>query len=217
MSLLQPNRNSVVSNALLAGIPACLVSLFLFYLMQYLITGNHSLINKASDHSILEFVRIKRDEQSEDYKRRLPRQAKTLQPPPLPDLSSDSDIKLKPEIPELSMKMPDIRGLNLGTGPFLGGMAELKSDSDIIPLVRVEPRYPRKAARAGTQGWVKVKFTILEDGSVSNAEVLEAKPRRIFNREAIRAIQRWKFKPKTIEGKAVTQTATQIIEFRLKK
>ena len=217
MSQLLQKLNSSPNIALLAIIPACVVSFFLFYLMQYLISGNTTLIAKSSDISTLDFVRIQRDEQSEEFKRRLPKKTKTMTPPPVPQDSAATDENTRPVIPEFKMKLPDLSGLNLGTGPFLGGMSELKSDSEVIPLVRVEPRYPRKALRAGTQGWVKVQFTILENGTVTNAKVIEAKPRRIFNREAIRAIQRWKFKPKIVDGKAMQQTATQTINFKLDK
>jgi len=185
--------------------------------MQYLLSGNVTPFLTSSDYSTLDFVRIKRDEQSEAFKRRIPKKPDTVTPPPAPKLDALTNIKSKPDMPAFEMKMPNISGLKLGSGPFLGGMAELKTDGDIIPIVRVEPRYPRKAARAGTQGWVKLEFSILEDGTVTNAKVIDAKPRRVFNREAIRAIQRWKFKPKIVDGKPAQQTATQVIDFKLEK
>ena len=217
MSQLLQKLNNLQTSALITVVPACVVSFLLFYLMQYLISGNTSLISKSSNFSTMEFIRLQRDEQSEEFKRRIPKQTKTMTPPPVPKDNTASDTATRPVIPEFKMNIPDLSGLKLGAGPFLGGMSELKSDSEVIPLVRVEPRYPRKAARAGTQGWVKVQFTILEDGSVLNAKVIEAKPRRVFDREAIRAIQRWKFKPKIVDGKAMQQTATQTINFKLDK
>jgi protein TonB len=45
--------------------------------------------------------------------------------------------------------------------------------------------------------------------------VIEASPARIFNREAIRAILNWKFKPRVVDGVAVDRQATQLIEFTL--
>jgi protein TonB len=62
---------------------------------------------------------------------------------------------------------------------------------------------------------VKVEFTITEVGTVKDARVLEAKPSRVFNRSAIRAILRWKFKPRIIDGIAVERRATQTIDFSL--
>jgi protein TonB len=75
--------------------------------------------------------------------------------------------------------------------------------------------YPRDAAISGIEGWVNVEFTITEVGTVKNPRVIDAEPGRIFNREAIRAILKWKFKPRVVEGVAVERRATQIIDFTL--
>jgi protein TonB len=75
--------------------------------------------------------------------------------------------------------------------------------------------YPRDAAMNGTEGWVKVEFTITEVGTVKDPRVIEAEPPRIFNREAIRAILKWKFKPRVIDGVAIERRATQVIDFTL--
>ena len=57
------------------------------------------------------------------------------------------------------------------------------------------PRYPADALRAGTSGEVLVEFTVDTDGSVSSARVVRATPARIFDREAVAAVRRWKFAP----------------------
>ena len=60
-----------------------------------------------------------------------------------------------------------------------------------------------------------MRFTILPDGSVSDPAVIESDPPRVFNREAMRAILRWKFKPRIVDGQAVSREAEQTIEFKL--
>jgi periplasmic protein TonB len=57
------------------------------------------------------------------------------------------------------------------------------------------PRYPPEALRAGTSGDVLVEITVGTDGSVTNARVLRATPARVFDREALNAVKRWKFEP----------------------
>ena len=57
------------------------------------------------------------------------------------------------------------------------------------------PRYPPEALRAGTSGEVLVEITIGTDGSVTNARVVRATPARVFDREALNAVRRWKFEP----------------------
>jgi protein TonB len=104
-----------------------------------------------------------------------------------------------------------------GDGMFLGNFQQVDrtAEGDIIPVVVIRPMYPREAAMSGTEGWVKVEFTITEAGTVKNPRVVDSKPPRIFNREAIRAIVKWKFKPRVVEGVAVERRATQIIDFTL--
>ena len=90
-------------------------------------------------------------------------------------------------------------------------------DSGVVVLSRPKPAYPRKAEKSGKEGWVKVSFTITKQGTVKNPVVVAAKPRRIFDRSALRAIRKWRFKPKTVGGKPVRTKATQLIEFNLAK
>lgn len=63
------------------------------------------------------------------------------------------------------------------------------------PLSTPAPRYPADALRAGTSGEVLVEFTVGADGAVSNARVVRADPPRIFDREALAAVRRWRFEP----------------------
>lgn len=57
------------------------------------------------------------------------------------------------------------------------------------------PRYPADALRSGTSGEVLVELTVGTDGSVTDARVLRATPARVFDREALAAVKRWKFEP----------------------
>ena len=40
-----------------------------------------------------------------------------------------------------------------------------------------------------------VEFTVATDGSVSSARVVRANPPRVFDREAVAAVKRWRFQP----------------------
>ena len=57
------------------------------------------------------------------------------------------------------------------------------------------PKYPPQAYRDGTSGEVQVEFTVGTDGSVTSARVVRADPPRVFDREALNAVKRWKFQP----------------------
>jgi protein TonB len=119
------------------------------------------------------------------------------------------------------MSSPDVSGSGSGpaTGPAGAGGPEGDPgrDDEVVALFKLPPEYPRKAARAGKEGWVKLEFTITRDGNVTDAAVVDARPRRLFDRAALRAIRKWRFKPKIKSGKAVARRATQVIEFNLAK
>lgn len=79
----------------------------------------------------------------------------------------------------------------------------------------VPPKYPLQAARDNQQGWVEVEFTVGADGSVSNVRVVDAEPRRIFDRAATEAVSRWQFKPALINGTPTAVVLKRKLEFRL--
>lgn len=60
-------------------------------------------------------------------------------------------------------------------------------------LEQVAPRYPAIAMRRRVEGFVEVQFTVMPDGSVTNVSVTRSDPRNMFDREAINAMQRWRF------------------------
>jgi len=79
------------------------------------------------------------------------------------------------------------------------------------------PVYPISAARNRQEGWVEVEFTVGADGTVENPHVTASQPSRVFDREAIAAVQRAKFEPKVQNGVAVSSTLRRRIEFKLGK
>jgi len=79
------------------------------------------------------------------------------------------------------------------------------SDQGEMPIVRIEPVYPRRALDRGIEGWVDVEFTVTEAGSISEPKILDSHPSGIFNRAALRAIERWKYAPKVVDGRPVSR------------
>ena len=65
------------------------------------------------------------------------------------------------------------------------------------------------------EGWVEVEFTVTALGTVTNAKIINSKPRRVFDAATLRALRKSKFKPLMVDGKARAQKAVQIIEFKL--
>ena len=137
-------------------------------------------------------------------------------PPPPPRLQISKIDRQVQNMPRMAMPELDLPLLG-GEGIFIGNFQQVdrSAEGDIIPVVVIRPMYPREAAISGIQGWVKVEFIITESGTVKDPRVIDAKPPRVFNREAIRAILKWKFKPRVVDGIAVERRATQVIDFTL--
>jgi len=137
-------------------------------------------------------------------------------PPPPPKMQVSKMEQTMQNMPALDLPDLDVP-VSGGEGMYLGNFASVDKteEGDIIPVVVIRPMYPRDAAMKGLEGWVKVEFTITAIGTVKKPRVIDAKPPRVFNREAIRAILKWKFKPRVVDGVAVDRLATQVIDFSL--
>lgn len=93
--------------------------------------------------------------------------------------------------------------------------SQVKSDEP-LPIVRIEPRYPMKAARDGLQGDVILMFTVGKLGQVKDIKVLDAQPKGVFDRAAIKALSKWKYRPKVKDGQPVEQNELiTTLSFRL--
>jgi periplasmic protein TonB len=65
----------------------------------------------------------------------------------------------------------------------------------LIAVSTPAPSYPPDAYRSRQSGEVEVEFTVGTDGSVTSARVVRSNPRRVFDREALDAVNRWRFQP----------------------
>jgi protein TonB len=64
-----------------------------------------------------------------------------------------------------------------------------------MPYYKVKPKYPRAALVAGTEGWILMNVDVKEDGTVDNVRVVDGTERSMFQDEARRAVEKWKYKP----------------------
>lgn len=65
---------------------------------------------------------------------------------------------------------------------------------DLKPLTRIPPEFPREAAAAGAdKGHVKARVTIEASGEVSRVEIVDASPRRVFDRAVVRSLSQWRY------------------------
>ena len=188
---------------MVCGGVAFVVSLFLFYFMSTLISGPVDLRQKEDLGGLVEFIRVKPRSFLDEKKRSLPpKKPKHKKPPKMQKRTEALPQTLKMN---LNMKLPDIRSVLRSGGPAVGGLGGQGLGGEVMPLVRVEPVYPRRAALQGIEGYVTLQFNITPAGTVSDIRILDSRPQRVFDSSAIQALRKWKYRPKIEDGKAVSQ------------
>ena len=171
------------------------VTLGLLYLMQFLIeSGEKALVNPGKKY-YLEFVRVKRNEtiNTEDLTPEKP--PKPQETPDVPPQEMDS---VDPNAPTINIPPPTVSSETSVQGP--GGMNI--AEGDYLPIVRVAPVYPARALARGIEGYVGMEFTVTTTGTVRDPIVVFSTS-GLFNRAAERAVLKFKYKPRVVDGQPV--------------
>lgn len=197
-----------------AFIAALIVSLVLFYIMNFMVNSDNKGSKYVNNNYLISFIRVKQDSESQQKKRLIIKEKIKYKPAPEKPKISITKKSIKQNINPI-MTIPKLKSLALQGSPTIGEIINLQGEGGLIPVTRIAPQYPIKAARKKIEGWVKVEFSVLDNGSVFNIKVIESKPKRIFNRAAIKAISKWKFKPMGKSNLSVKRF-NQLIEFKLK-
>lgn len=183
---------------------AFVITTLLVYGMQRLIeTGERALTEEARIY-IPDFVRIQREESVE---------RKQVKPDKVPPAETSPENAVSPDLAETNEGVgvgvdfsSGNRSLDSGFTLNVAGLTSFENaDADYMPLVKVAPIYPRRAAARGLAGWVLVRFTVTSAGSVKDVEVLESTD-PIFERAAVQAALKFKYKPRIVDGEAVEVT-----------
>ncbi|WP_349920407.1 energy transducer TonB [Aeromonas veronii] len=134
---------------------------------------------------------------------------------PLPSVQPSLDL-----VSSLSAVQVHAPGVATSPAPVLSGNfhgqaqgAGVGVGDMLTPLQRVEPAYPYRAQQAGIEGFVTVRFAVDSDGRVQNVEVIEAKPKRQFERAAIQAVSKWRYQPRPGASDKLMQVIT--LKFKL--
>ncbi|MBL4941044.1 MAG: energy transducer TonB [Colwellia sp.] len=188
------------------------VTFGLFAFMAFLVSTGDRSKDEAQENITVE-VNTTPPKSSAETRTRVP------PPPPPPPKAPPKQQAPEPESNNdtggLQFNMPGIQLSGASTGLSAPG-AGFGRDGDATPIVRIEPKYPIQAARDGKEGWVRLSFTINEIGGVIDVKVIEAKPKRIFDKEARRALRKWKYRPKVVDGKAMKQPGLTVqLDFKM--
>ena len=203
---------------LLMALPIALaISIALFSVMAWMVDNGNQEKPEASENLSFTMMMVEPESDLQRRQRSVPEQPKPPELPPETKVSqSQSEMSsLMPVTPMSSTGLDTaINGLKISAPTF----GSFKSNQQAMPLYRVEPRYPSRALKRKIEGYVIMSFSIDETGEPFDIEVKEAEPKRIFNRDAVRALKQWKYQPKLVEGKAIVQqNQTVRLEFKLAK
>ncbi|MEI8649111.1 energy transducer TonB [Paraglaciecola sp. Hal342] len=189
---------------LIAIILSAIVTLSLFFVMQSLIKSGGSALTEPPKGSVLDFVRVKKEEAAQKKDRKPQKPPKPETPPPAM------------EQPQMDSPTPNAEGSGLDFGVDVneglsldGGLALESGDGEYLPIVKVAPVYPRRALSRGIEGYVIVEFTVSKQGSVKNPFVVDAQPADLFNQAAIDAALKFKYKPRVVNGEPAEVAGVQ--------
>ncbi len=118
-----------------------------------------------------------------------------------------------PDLPEPEFDTPDVSNEGISIQPQMDGKPTITGpagfgDGEMIPLTVVQPEYPRRAAQRGLEGYCTVEFTVAANGTTKDAFVADC-PDSIFERSALRAAERIKYKPRVVDGQPVDVPGVQ--------
>ncbi len=170
-----------------------IITLSLIFVMHLLIKHAEDAISKERTRHQLDFVRIKKNEtlNTEDLTPEKPPKPPEV-PPEVPPQDMDS---IDPNAPTINVPPPTVAAnIDVG-GP--GGMNI--AEGDYLPIVRVAPVYPARALSRGVEGYVDMGFTVTTSGTVRDPVVLFSTS-SLFDRAAERAVLKFKYKPRVVDG-----------------
>jgi protein TonB len=75
----------------------------------------------------------------------------------------------------------------------------------LVELVSILPTYPKRLRDRGIEGYVLLQFTVSDSGAITDIVVIES-TNAGFERAAIQALLKFKYKPQVIDGKPVAVT-----------
>jgi len=169
------------------------VTLGLLFTMQLLIVTGQAALTEPRERYLLEFVRVRRNENinTDDFTPEKPPKPPEV-PPEVPPQDFDN---VDPNAPTINVPPPTVaQSVDIG-GP--GGMNI--AEGDYLPIVRVAPVYPARALSRGLEGYVDLEFYVTAAGTVRDPAVTFSTS-SLFERAALRAVLKFKYKPRVVDG-----------------
>jgi len=194
------------TNALTAIGSGTAITVALLYVMQFLISLAPGAPPDTRDHLTLDWVRVPPRDDPPRTIDTLP-DREDLQPPELPPWSPQGPQERTPINVPRQGPQPPKPGHDFRTAFY--------ADGPLVSVVLVQPVYPVRALEQSLEGYVVVQFDVAADGTVGNVVVVESS-HSVFERSAIQAAQRFRYKPRVVDGVPLPTPGVQArLTFRL--
>lgn len=167
------------------------VTFALLFVMQFLITLQQGFPIKQRIRLTTDWINPETPDTPLKREEIIPKEKLTkteIEPPRVPYTGAKESI----QVPRTTPDTPNAPGL-----PAIGEF----TDGPLVAMVRVAPIYPARAIAREIEGYVVVRFDVTVNGLVKNIVVVESSS-SLFNKAAIKAAAKFKFKPRIVDGMA---------------
>lgn len=173
----------------------------LFFIMQYLIATANPQIDEEKTRKLPDIFMPERNIETNVAEVKPDKPDDPEEPPPdldTPDLDMDMNMEAVNMAPATAVDVA-IAGT--------GGMSA--SDGEYLPIVKVAPIYPRRAQTRGITGYCIVEYTVTKNGSIRDPQTVDCQPSGIFERASLKAAEKFKYKPRVVDGEAIEVAGVQ--------
>ena len=199
------------------------INFSMFLLMESMISQDRVRVVNLLDAEAIEFVRTPLEEELRTKDRRKP-------PPPKPqeierpradvtDIAQRANSFPAQAAFDITSMLAD-GGAGVALGQTLSGGGDnlnIMMADDLVPLSMLPPQYPPSARARDIEGWVDIVFRVTERGTVNEVQVIESNPPEVFDRAAIDAALRWRFRPVMEDGAPVAVYRQVKMNFNLER
>ena len=193
------------------------VSLGIFIGMEKMTSSKNMHKLERDEIPQLFYLRDTKDSKVNEKKRVKPKKPE-LQKPKKVDLKEpkmkmniQKNVKIQPIITQ-NINLSNLASLS---GAQIDANIGLIDANTLMTLNKIYPKYPRRAKLSKKEGFVELQFQIDAKGYVHNPVVIQSNPEGVFERSALRAIKRWRFKPQKGSDPSALTDATITFNYRL--
>lgn len=186
----------VLVRLLVGSLCALGVTFGLVLLMQQLIHTDEVSVDKKKTHKIADIslgeteIETKRQQRKPEKPEEVDEPPPPFEPAPLQDTIADLDA--------LNVA-PSLKGAgDMNKGPGLSA-----SDGEYLPMVKVQPQYPRRALSRGIEGHCTVSYTVTKQGTTKDVVAIDCEPKGMFERASVKAALKFKYKPRVEDGQPI--------------